>query len=134
MPGKNTGKTSEDIFERWAEQHGGFVYRFEDLFDAKRKGKVANRKPSDFLLTIDGKTSYAEVKSTIKPSFTFSNIQPEQWRTAVKQTRAGGQYFFFVHFMTQERWFKLPARVIIDSVKKSINIKELGDYEISMIS
>lgn len=134
MSGKNTGKSSEEIFERWAENLGGFVYRFEDLFDAKRKGKVANRKPSDFLLTIDGETSYAEVKSTVKPSFTFSNIQPEQWRTAVKQTRAGGQYFFFVHFMTQERWFKLPARVIIDSVKKSINIKELGDYEISIIS
>lgn len=131
---KNTGKSSEDIFERWIENLGAFVYRFEDLFDAKRKGKVANRKPSDFLVTLNGETSYAEVKSTIKPTFTFANIRPEQWRVAVKQTRAGGTYYFYVHFIGHNRWFKLPARLIIDSAKKSINIKELGEYEISVVS
>lgn len=126
----NTGKSSEEIFLKCMEDLGIFVYRFQDLYDAKKLGKVANRKPSDFLITSNGVTAFAEVKSTNKNSFSFSNIQPEQWRTAILQTRNGGQYIFYLHFLTVDRWFKVPARTIIDSDKKSVNIKELDDYEV----
>lgn len=136
----NDGKESESIFLKVLASQNAFVYRFEDLYDAKRKGKVANRKPCDFLVTHKGKTIYAEVKSTIKNSFSFSNIQPEQWRTAVKSTASGGLYRFFVHFTSVNRWFSIPASIIIDSKKKSISIKDLEaikandpleDYEIT---
>lgn len=129
MADVNTGKPSEDLFLRWADNQKGFVHRFTDLYDAKKKGKAANEQPSDFLLTLPGFMCYAEVKSTTKPSFSFAQIQPKQWKTALKQTKAGGHYLFFVHFLTENRWFRIPARVILDSERKSLNIKTLSQFE-----
>jgi len=130
---KNTGKNSEDIFESWVQKQSGYLYRFEDFYDAKKKGKVANRKPSDYLVTLSGSTFMAEVKSTTKNTFSFSNIQPEQWRNAIKITRAEGEYYFFIHLLALNEWFRVPARRIIDSAKKSINIKELSEYKLDLV-
>lgn len=126
---KNTGKTSEELFVSWVEGCRGVVYRFEDLYDARKKSKVTTRKPADFMVTLNGVTSYSEVKSTVKKSLSFKAIQPEQWRYAHLVTKAGGAYIFFIHFITLEKWFAVPARVLIESEKRSINVSEVCQFE-----
>ena len=127
----NTGKTSEDIFEAHIEAAGGFADRLSDLFDAVKQRKVTTRKPSDFIVTFNGETWYAEVKSVAeKDRFNFSSIQTSQWRSATRVTKAGGKYFFYLHFIAFNRWFKVPAKVILNSEKKSITIREVEGSEV----
>lgn len=124
----NSGKISEAKFEKWCEQLG-YLHRFEDLFDALKKGKAANQRPSDYLATIEGTTHYCEVKSTGKKSLAFSAITPSQWKTATKVTKHNGTYFFFIHFLDVDKWFAVPARVLLNHDKQSININLLDRYE-----
>lgn len=127
----NTGKSSEDIFEANVEAQGGFADRLSDLFDAVKQRMVTTRKPSDFIVTVQGETWYAEVKSiSEKDRFSFQSIQPSQWRSATRVTRAGGKYFFFLHFIAFNRWFKVPAEVLLNSEKKSLTIRELEGKEV----
>jgi penicillin-binding protein-related factor A (putative recombinase) len=126
---RNTGKPSEDAYESWVEECHGHVYRFEDAYDAKKKGKAASRKPADYLITIGGVSCLTEVKSTTKKSLSFSAIRPEQWRNAVKVTKAAGIYTFVMHFIDENKWFAVPAQLLINSTKQSINILEVAEYE-----
>lgn len=126
----NTGKSSEEIFEAFIQSQGGYADRLSDLIDAVKQRKVATQKPSDFIVTLKGEIHYAEVKSiSEKDRFSFSGIQPSQWRAATHVTRAGGQYFFYLHFVAFNRWFKIPAKVILNSEKKSLTIREVQDYD-----
>lgn len=127
---KNNGKTSEDIFEEALTASGAFVLRNTDLYDATKKKLVTGRKPSDFLVTA-GETWYAEVKSIETSNrFNFSSIQPEQWRVATRVNRAGGKYFFYLHFMAEDQWFKVPASVILQSDKKSLTIADVTAHRV----
>lgn len=128
---RNTGKDSEDIFEAAVEAVGGFADRLSDMFDAAKSKMVSTRKPSDFIVSVNGETFYAEVKSiSEKDRFNFQDIQPAQWRSATRATRAGGKYFFFLHFKAFNRWFKVPAAVILNSEKKSITMREVEGMEV----
>ena len=100
---RNTGKDSEDIFEATVEAAGGFADRLSDMFDASKSKMVSTRKPSDFIVSVNGETFYAEVKSiSEKDRFNFQDIQPAQWRSATRATKADGKYFFFlVAFFTK---------------------------------
>lgn len=127
----NTGKPSEQIFEQTFEGLGAFVNRISDSFDAAKQRKVTTRKPSDFIVTYQGDTFYAEIKSiSEKDRFSFSSIQPEQWRVATRVYRAGGKYYFYLHFIAFNRWFKVPAEVILNSEKKSITMREVEGKEV----
>ena len=123
-----TGKTEEKKWEEAVTEAKGFVYRFEDLYDAAKKGKAAGRQPSDFITTLNGVTFFAEIKTTTKNLFSFSGIQPNQWRTAVKQTKAGGLYYFIIYFSKHALWCAIPASVLIKSEKQSINVTEAQHY------
>lgn len=127
---KNTGKTSEDIFENALTAVGAFVLRNTDLYDAAKKRLVTGNKPSDFLVTY-GETWYAEVKSIESGNrFSFSSIQQEQWRVATRVNKAGGKYFFYLHFMAEDQWFKVPASVILQSDKKSLTITDVANHRV----
>ena len=128
---KNSGKESEDIFEAMIEDLGGFADRLTDMYDASKNKMVTTRKPSDFIVTLNGDTFYAEVKSIEeKDRFSFQTIQPAQWRSATRVNKAGGNYFFFLHFKAFNRWFKVPAWVILNSEKKSLTIREVEGLEV----
>lgn len=127
----NSGKDSEDIFEKVFESLGAFVDRQSDMLDAAKQKKVATRKSSDFLVTYNGQTWYVEVKSIATDNrFKFSSIQPAQWRAATRVVAAQGHYYFYLHFMAQNLWFKVPAKVILNSEKKSLTIDEVSNYRV----
>lgn len=127
----NSGKSSEEIFERVYEDLGAFVDRQSDMLDAAKQKKVTTRKSSDFLVTYNGQTWYVEVKSIATDTrFKFSSIQPAQWRAATRVVGAQGHYYFFLHFIAQNLWFKVPAKVILNSEKKSLTIDEVSSYRV----
>lgn len=127
----NTGKESEAIFEAVLTELGAFVNRISDAFEERTKRRLTTRKPSDFIVTHQGKTWYAEVKSiSEKDRFSFSAIQPEQFRVASNVRRTGGEYIFYLHFIAFNRWFKVPAERILNSEKKSLTIRDVEGLEI----
>ena len=135
---KNTGKSSEEIFEGNMTALGAHVYRFEDHADVNKqrlRTRIVSSKPSDFIVTLNGHTSYAEVKSILEsPRFDFSRIEKRQWREATKVTKAGGQYFFYLHFINIDGWFQVPASLILGWHKKSIRYDEITKYQFTWAS
>ena len=130
----NDGMTSEDIFDaHWTlKGKAAANYSFTDtrkLRGAGGKG-FANARPSDRIVTFNGEMFFAEVKSTQnKTSFPYSNIEPSQMGWARRITAAGGLYFFFIHALVPNQWFRVPAEYVLTSDKRSANFKEIAHYE-----
>lgn len=125
--GKNTGKPAQDEFERHWRGLGKQAYCIP-FYDAAylrglNDGHVeAPRQPADYLVTHNGVTFYAEVKSTENPTrFKFSMLRTNQWAAAHRVTVAGGEYFVFVKSLKLNRWFRVPASYI--KLMKDIDVK-----------
>jgi penicillin-binding protein-related factor A (putative recombinase) len=111
------------------------VFKFEDAREAMG---LASRKvhtkaqPGDFLVTHDGHTFFAEVKScSSETSFPLSNIQPSQWRRATLVSAAHGSYFFYIKSEVRQEWFSVPASYFIRLKAegfKSVKWSELSQY------
>jgi len=136
---KNTGKPSEKFFEGVLDSLGKRASYFR-LVDASeitgRTGKIAESaraQPSDYIVTLDGTTFYAEVKSTQnKTSFPFSLLKPAQWAAGVVVTGARGIYKVYVHNLNTDRWYVVPFTLIKqvkDAGKASIPWEQLKDYQ-----
>lgn len=110
-----------------------FIARLADTAAAKATGgnsAMLQAQPSDFMLTVDGVTHYAEVKSSKNASsFPFSNIKKGQMIAARRVTKAGGSYLFFIKNLVTQVWYVVPASVIINHKLKSIKWAELEGYE-----
>jgi penicillin-binding protein-related factor A (putative recombinase) len=115
---KNTGKPSETFFENVWIRLGkrAFSYRIADAAEVRgRTGNIGTTRatPSDYVVTFDGVTFYAEVKSTQeKISFPFSLLKKGQKAAAPQVVAAGGGYFVFVHSLTTDTWYRVPFEVI----------------------
>ena len=108
-----------------------FVYRVTDSREVRGLSGSGHTKPqpADFVVTEDGDTYYAEVKSSVsKTSFPLSSIRPSQRSAATRQTRAGGKYFFFLHCLPRGAWFKVPAQVVLNAPARSLPWASLEDY------
>lgn len=110
-----------------------YVARLADTAAAKATGgkeAILQAQPSDFLLTVDGDTHYAEVKSsTNKTSFPFSNIKRGQWIASRRVVGAGGSYLFFIKNLVTKVWYVVPALVLHKHNRKSIKWAEIEDYQ-----
>lgn len=112
---KNTGKSAEQAFEAYWEDKGkaAFLHRVTDQAEVNGRSKVravVKKQPSDYILTYGGSTFYAEVKSSNNAtSFPFGDITQGQWTAALKQTKAGGDYVFFIKNMITGCWYKVIA-------------------------
>jgi len=133
---KNTGTDSEDDFELRIKRAYGkraFIYRVTDSKEVRgRSGKAAFTKaqPSDYIVTIEGKMFYAEVKSSNnKTSFPFSQISSTQMGSSRRQQMAGGEYYFFLHNVNTDKWYKVPALAFHGHDKKSFKWEDLTNYE-----
>lgn len=133
---QNTGKTSEKIWEDYHRRLGkrAFFFRFVDASEIRgRTGKVATSarsQPSDYILTIDGRTEYAEVKSTgSATSFSFSMIRPSQNAAAKQIITAGGEYVIYIHALKRNQWFRVPYNVIQAADGKSLKWEQLQPLE-----
>lgn len=115
---KNTGKPSETFFENVWLRLGkrAFSYRIADAAEIRgRTGNIGTTRatPSDYIVTFDGSTFYAEVKSTQeKTSFPFSLLKKGQKAAAPQVVTAGGGYFVFVHNLSTNTWYRVPYAVI----------------------
>lgn len=137
----NTGAQAEDEFEHHWQSQGkaAHLLRFRDNKDIRglNRGKAlaAFKQPSDYLLTHQGVTLYAEVKSSAHPtSFAFGLIAPYQLGSAERIVVAGGRYDFFVRRLhpTEGRWFRLPARVVLSHPRRSLSWTELQPHAVEI--
>lgn len=137
---KNTGVNSEKEFELILKKNHGkrvFIYRVTDSKEVRgrsgSKTAFTKAQPSDYIITIGGYMAYMEVKScSNKTSFPFSQISNTQWASAKLQGLAGGQYHFMLHNVNTNRWYDVPADVILNHNKRSFKWEELTQYEWSL--
>ena len=118
---KNTGKPSEDAFydAMKVEGKGTFIHRLADTNEIKGAFMTGfiNSNPSDFVLTRNGVMEYAEVKSSSngKASFSFSQFTPKQNSSMIRQVAAGGRYTVYLHNLVTDRWYAVPAGLILET-------------------
>jgi penicillin-binding protein-related factor A (putative recombinase) len=132
---KNTGTPSQSAFENIIAQLGkrAYIVRFPDAKEIKGRTGASGYTvdaPSDYILTINGLMEYAEVKSTVDPvSFSISKIRTSQWNAARKQLAAGGDYWFYIHSLELDRWYRVPAQYLLfyRHTKKSHKWSELEE-------
>jgi len=133
---RNTGKSSEDDFEALLKLEGkrAYFHRFIDASDVRGlTGKVGDvpAQPSDYIIVLDGVTSFAEVKSTgDTTAFRFTLLRSTQSAAALQIENAGGGYLIFVQALALpgKPWFIIPYRNIRaakDSGKSSIKWSDL---------
>lgn len=134
MP-RNTGKGSEKRFEDLVKLHYGkdaMVFELTDTSEVKGLSKgagIAKEQPSDYIAVIEGDMHLAEVKSTSGSRFKKSLIRRGQIKWAKLTVAAGGEYFFYVHNLTDELWYRVPAKFILNSEAKSWTWEELSQFE-----
>lgn len=131
---KNDGTAAERAFETLIK--ADVLYRFPDqkaltgLNGGRRVGDFP--KPSDYLVTKAGETSYAEVKSVqSSTSFPFDDIRPSQKSMALRLARVGGLYNFYIFSFGLGQWFVMPAKVFAAAVEagsKSVKFKDLTPW------
>jgi len=129
---------SEALFQRLFDRHGksAFLFKMTDTTEVNsmnrntRSPKVkVKAQPSDYIVTLDGETFFAEVKSSMEEiSFPFSNIRPTQVGFARQILAAKGKYFFFILRTRTGEWFRVPAKAILDHDKQSFKWTELQPY------
>lgn len=135
---KNTGKPSERDFLQFFKKLGkrAFVHRLVDSADLRGLNNSpvrAPEQPADWVVTENGETYYAEVKSTTnKTSFPFSLITTNEEKSAKMQLAAGGKYMFFIHSLEKQQWFKVPASIVLSHNKRSFKWDELIPYRWSL--
>lgn len=132
---KNTGQPSEKIFDAEWKKVGKTAYVFTFTDAAKATGlngrkTMISAQPSDRLLTHNGVTSYAEIKSTIDPdNFRFSLLRTTQSAAAAFVVAAGGLYEVFIHSLAHDRWYRVPYAVIKAAHQKHLKWQDLKEYE-----
>lgn len=116
---KNTGKPSEDAWKSKLDALGkrAFYHRLVDAAEIRgRTGVVAisaAAQPSDYILVLDGETSFAEVKSTTDPrKLAFNLLKKTQSASARMILAAGGTYWIFAHNLTTDTWYRLPYQLV----------------------
>ena len=135
---RNTGKTSEEIVEAYYASLGKRAWLERRIDAAHVRGLNKGLRlafpsqPSDYLLTLDGVTSYLEVKScSSKTSFPFSQFESGQWAAMKRVTAAGGSYVVLIHSLGLDRWFRVPAKTILEveaSGKSSMSWLTLQEF------
>lgn len=127
---------SEILFEDLFTHYGKRAY-LHKLTDTKEVSGLNGRpttapdQPSDYIVTLDGETFFAEVKSSEgATSFPFKNIRPSQYRGARQQLAVGGTYLFYILRTKTGAWFRVPAKVILEWPRKSMTWVELEPYRI----
>lgn len=117
MP-KNTGKPSEKLFDEAFTRMGkqAFVFKFTDAAEARgtnKKPVIIKAQPSDRIVTLNGHTFYAEIKSTTHATrFDFSLLRQTQGAYARMIEAAGGSYDIFIHALLPNVWFRIPYSLV----------------------
>lgn len=137
---KNTGKPSEREFENTLNFIYGKALHIVEFFDAaylhglNKRAVIAPEQPADRLVTANGQTFFAEIKSVLNgTAFPFSIIKTNQLLAAKKQMLSGGLYFFFVHNLAGDVFYIVPASQVFETMesgKKSLKWNEMTRWEL----
>lgn len=107
------------------------------LVDTKAARNLVENQPSDYIVTSNGHMWYAEVKLCSElVSFPFANIRKGQLRAMKLQLRAGGLYFVHIRSSYMNRWYHIPASLILDTLesgRKSLKWSEIDDHAYAKI-
>jgi hypothetical protein len=127
---RNDGTAAEKAFENLIR--ADVLYRFPDqkmltgLNGGRRVGDFP--KPSDYLVTKDAMTFYAEVKSCQSGvSFPFADIRPSQKAMALRQAAVGGRYDFYIFSFGKGMWFHMTETVFAAAVAAGAKSIKFGD-------
>ncbi len=113
-----------------------FLHRITDAAEVRgmnaNKFSFVKKQPSDYILTIKGRMSYAEVKSTVQDRLKRSCLETGQYAACVRQIAAGGHYDVFVHAIQRGMWYQLPGSLFVKSPPtiKSWSFNDLSAYAI----
>lgn len=133
---KNSGNEADAAFVARVNAHAdSIVQRFYDQSDLRglNGGRPVGdfAKPADYIITVAGTVSYAEVKSVQgEVSFPFGNIEDGQRSAALRHAAvgAGDCYNFYLFSYGTSRWYVMSATVFAATLaqgKKSIKFEEL---------
>lgn len=132
---KNTGKKSEAAFENTLVSRFGkrvFINRLQDaqaLHGLNGHAVKVGRQPADYVVTFDGVTIYAEVKSSVNATtFSFSCISTHQLAAARQVRLAGGKYLFFIHNIKNDIFYIVDSAAI-DRVSKTRSSMKWSEME-----
>ncbi len=135
---KNTPlwKQAEKEFEGFFKALGkkAYFHRLTDTAAAKATGgkqAFVVAQPSDYVGVLQSVTFFGEVKSSTNPtSFPYSNIKKNQLAQARRIIMAGGHYLFFIKSYALDKWYLVPAQVVINNqTSKSSKWTDLEPYE-----
>lgn len=134
MSNSNNGQASEDIFVKAVEKQWGkeaYVLKLTDTKQIKgmMKHGLSNSQPCDFIVTIQGLTTYVEVKSMLKRevSFPFSRLQPAQKAGIRRVTAAKGTYMILIHIISENIWLRVYGDQILELMDAGINSIKLSN-------
>jgi penicillin-binding protein-related factor A (putative recombinase) len=132
---RNTGKPSEEEFESIITRYGkrAFLERLADAAEIKaRTGRIGKVRAqvSDYILVLDGKTEWAEVKSTQDPTaFRFSLLKTKQKAKAAMITTAGGSYVVYIQRLPHGDWYRVPYHCIHTHTKASMTWESIRTFK-----
>ena len=127
-------KSAQAEFETFWTGKSQYCYGFEDtraaMGAAGTRRVFTKARPSDYLVTDNGMTFFAEVKSSQHPtSFNLHNIETEQWKTAIRVTTAFGIYLFFIRRESDLQWYRVPGAYMIHTWKQGRRIVRWTELE-----
>jgi penicillin-binding protein-related factor A (putative recombinase) len=136
---RNTGKPSEELFENsiLALGKAGYFYRIKDAADIRgitgRVGQGMDATPSDYIVSVHGEVSFAEVKSTNDlTKFPFSLLKKGQKSHGKRIVASGGSYRVYIHRLKTDTWYCIPLRFIHavqDAGAQSIPWEQMEKYK-----
>lgn len=112
------------------------IQRFNDTKDASlenfrksdRTLTVMKSTPSDFIITENGITYFAEVKSTISNVGVTSSLFKQQAKERTLILSAGGKYYYFIYAVHSSSWYKVPGQFISENPNRKWS--QLTQYKI----
>lgn len=129
---KNTGTGYQKLFKDIIQCLGkkAYLYRIADAAEVKAVTGVTGfqrKQPSDFILTINGRNIYAEIKSSSDPTrFYFSALETGQHTAAKQIVSAGGLYYIFIYSIVMKNWYV----VSYENIKEKTSSLKWVDMEI----
>lgn len=126
---KNDGVDAEEHFRTDCFPPGSHPF-IHTLVDTKRAGRLVQAQPSDKIVTYDGRTWYAEVKSTENPTvFLFARmLRIGQKGSANLVIYNRGDYWVHVRHELTKTWYHIPYQFLRDYPRQSIRWEHLDKF------
>lgn len=115
--------------------------RFIDSADLNRESYKRGAKftatgivqPSDLLVTCEGTTFYAEVKSTDNERGVTQSLIKRQAGSRRRVLTAGGMYLYYIYRINKRQWYEVPGDMFQEQQEGTILWEDLEDCKIDFL-